>query len=180
MQETLSDLLTEYLRKIKNVNLLCGVPYTALPIATVVSIKTSIPMVMRRQEAKYHGTKKLVEGNFKEGDNCLIVEDVVTSGSSILETVNDLTNVGIKCTDAIVLLNREQGGAKILENNGIKMHALLTLTELMSYLKEANCIDDNTVDKVKNYIATTQVNINALEKVVTEGMSFDQCVPSES
>lgn len=87
-------MLVHHLNDNKDVDILCGVPYTALPIATAVSLKTGLPMVMRRQEAKSHGTKKKVEGAFKAGDRCLVVEDVVTSGSSILETVIDLRNEG--------------------------------------------------------------------------------------
>ncbi|XP_060522665.1 uridine 5'-monophosphate synthase isoform X2 [Cylas formicarius] len=123
-------------------------------------------MVMRRKEAKDYGTKKLIEGVFKQGDRCLIVEDVVTSGSSILETVKDLNREGIKCRDAIVLLNREQGGEKHLERHGIKMHAILTLTELIKYLFEEKCVDQEMVDKVKNYITENQVNEAVLEKPV--------------
>jgi uridine monophosphate synthetase len=161
----------EHLKKLNKVDIVCGVPYTALPIATVVSVKTSIPMVMRRKEAKDYGTKKLIEGHFNEGDICLIVEDVVTSGSSILETVRDLKNSGVKCSDAIVLLNREQGGSQLLSNNGIKMHALLNLTELMQYLREANCVTDAVVDKVKTYLSNTQVDPNVLN--LKEGKHFD-------
>ncbi|XP_018575357.1 uridine 5'-monophosphate synthase [Anoplophora glabripennis] len=164
LMETLAGLLIEYFGKIKNFDIICGVPYTALPIATAVSIKTSVPMVMRRKETKDYGTKKLIEGVYKEGDNCLIVEDVVTSGSSILETVKDLKGAGIECRDAVVLLNREQGGANILKENGITMHALLSLTELMRFLREADCIDNSIVEKVKNYLANTQVNPSVIQK----------------
>lgn len=108
-------------------DIICGVPYTALPIATVVSIKKDIPMVTRRKEK--FGEARTIEGQFKKDANCLIIEDVVTSGGSVLETVKDFKHYGIDCTDAVVLLNREQGGRKILDQNGIKMHALLDLTQ---------------------------------------------------
>lgn len=150
--------------KLDKFDIVCGVPYTALPIATGFSIKTGIPMVMRRKEAKDYGTKKLIEGSFKENDKCLIVEDVVTSGSSILETVRDLVACGIKCTDAIVLLNREQGGEKFLKENGITMHALFSLTQLMSILKEENYIDEATVKKVEEYLKNSQVDVSVLKK----------------
>ncbi|KAJ8926373.1 hypothetical protein NQ314_021262 [Rhamnusium bicolor] len=168
LMERLADLLIEYFGTFKDIDIICGVPYTALPIATAVSIKSSIPMVMRRKEAKDYGTKKLIEGVYNEGDKCLIIEDVVTSGSSILETVKDLTDLGIKCNETIVLLNREQGGAKILENNGIVMHALLTLTKLMEFLREDKCINDKTVEQVRDYIASTQVDPSILLKTPSE------------
>lgn len=89
--------MTEYIKQIKvdtGVHL-CGVPYTALPLATLISIKAKQPMLIRRKEAKTYGTKKLVEGKFNAGDKCLIIEDVVTSGSSILDTVTDLRSEGM-------------------------------------------------------------------------------------
>ncbi|CAG9862441.1 unnamed protein product [Phyllotreta striolata] len=174
--ETLAELMIWKIGNINNYNIICGVPYTALPIATVVSIKSNVSMVMRRKEAKDYGTKKLIEGVFKPGDNCLIIEDVITSGSSILETVKDLTNSELKCTDAIILLNREQGGEAFLKNNGIKMHALFNLTQLMDILQEANYIDSLMVQKVRDYLATTKVDESLLNKNVSQNrlkMSFE-------
>ncbi len=67
--------------------IICGVPYGAISLATGVSFKTGMPMVFKRKDAKAHGTKKLVEGVYKQEDRCLVVDDVITSGISILETV---------------------------------------------------------------------------------------------
>lgn len=62
-------------------------PYTALPIATVVSIDINLPMLIRRKEQKTYGTKKLIDGEYSCGDDVIVIEDVITSGASILETV---------------------------------------------------------------------------------------------
>ena len=128
----LADLSELVWKKIANLNpeLVCGVPYTALPIATVVSTEHNIPMLIRRKEAKDHGTKKLLEGIFKPGQNCIIIEDVITTGMSIFETADVLESEGLKVTDVIVCIDREEGGRQNIEQRGYQLHSLMTLSEL--------------------------------------------------
>ena len=92
-----------------NFDLLCGVPYAALPMATTMSLESYIPLIIKRKEAKSYGTKKLIEGIYKKGQNCLLVEDIITSGKSLLETIDEVENEGLKVSDIVVVLDREQG-----------------------------------------------------------------------
>lgn len=95
IMEKLVTLLIEFMNfKKLNYKSICGVPYTALPIASLISVSEKIPMLIRRKEAKAYGTKKLIEGIYYAGDACLIIEDVVASGSSVLDTVVDLRSEG--------------------------------------------------------------------------------------
>ncbi|NXL96183.1 UMPS synthase, partial [Alectura lathami] len=130
----------------------CGVPYTALPLATVISSENEIPMLIRRKEAKDYGTKRLVEGIINPGETCLIVEDVVTSGSSLLETAEVLQKEGLKVTDAVVLLDREQGGKARLEEHGIRLHSVCTLSGMLDILQQQGEVDVEMVEKVKKFI----------------------------
>nr|XP_012383482.1 uridine 5'-monophosphate synthase isoform X2 [Dasypus novemcinctus] len=109
-------------------------------------------MLIRRKETKDYGTKRLVEGAINPGETCLIIEDVVTSGSSVLETVEVLQKEGLKVTDAIVLLDREQGGKDKLQARGICLHSVCTLSQMLEILEQQKKIDADMVGRVKKFI----------------------------
>uniref|UniRef100_A0A0K8TMZ9 Uridine 5'-monophosphate synthase n=1 Tax=Tabanus bromius TaxID=304241 RepID=A0A0K8TMZ9_TABBR len=158
LMDKITNLLVDFMNeKMIKCDHICGVPYTALPVATLMSIKQNLPMLVRRKEVKNYGTKKIIEGLYKAGDKCVIIEDVVTSGSSVLETVRDLRNEGIEVTDVIVVVDREQGGAKNIHEESVRMHSLLTLSYLLDTLKKGKRVTENTVIAVAKYIEGCQI-----------------------
>ena len=134
-------------------DLICGVPYTALPIATCISLEHDIPMIMRRKEKKDYGTKQMIEGIFTTGQTCLIVEDVITTGSSIFETTDELEGAGLKVTDVVVLIDREQGGRENLTKK-YNVHSIMTMTEVLSALLKSNSLNSTEINIIEQFLLT--------------------------
>ena len=133
-----------------------GVPYTALPFASGIAILYQKPMLMTRKEVKDHGIIRAVEGAYNEGDTVMLIEDLVTSGASTLETVEKFKKAGLKVTDVVVFLDREQGGKKQLEKHGITLHAVCDLSTILDVLYNRGKIDGDAVDKIKAFISENQ------------------------
>ena len=89
---------------------ICPVPYAAIPLATSISIAHLIPMIFCRKEKKGYGTAKLIEGIFEPKMRCLVIEDIIVYGDSILETISHLKQADLIVTDVIAVMDREQGG----------------------------------------------------------------------
>ena len=146
----------------RHFDVVCGVPYTALPMATLLSVAHGVPMVMRRKEgSKAYGLKKSIEGVWKSDgtSTCLVVEDLVTSGLSVFETIEPLQAAGMKVEDVVVLINREQGGKENIEARGVRLHALLTVTQVMDILHARGKIAMNTVEQVKQFVQNSRAVI---------------------
>ena len=157
--ELLARIAHDLYEKVRTASfdLLCGVPYTALPFAAVMSVQHTISLILQRKEKKDYGTKRMVEGIFQKGDTCLIVEDVVTTGSSILETAGYLREEGLIVNDAVVLVNREQGGEKKLLGQNIRLHSVLTLSEIIEELSQKKLIDETMAATALEFVQTNQV-----------------------
>ncbi|MBI5422247.1 orotate phosphoribosyltransferase [Candidatus Peregrinibacteria bacterium] len=138
-------------------DVIAGIPYTALPIATAISIATNWPMVYARKEVKDYGTKRKLEGAFQPGQTALIIDDLITTGESKFETIQPFQEAGLKVTDIVVLVDREQGGAKILAEKGYRLHSVLGINELLDLLREANKIDEANYGNAKAFIANAQM-----------------------
>lgn len=84
-----------------------------------------------RKEAKDHGRKKRVEGNFKAGDSVVVVDDVITTGGSTLKAIEAVEAEGGKVALVLVLLDREEGGKKNIEDKGYKVFSAFTRTSVL-------------------------------------------------
>lgn len=131
-------------------DVVCGVPYTALPIATCLSLDRNIPMIMRRKEKKDYGTKQMIEGVFNAGQRCLVIEDVVTSGASIIETTTELEKAGLLVHDVVALIDREQGGRKTLETS-YRFYSILSLSTISDTLLASNLLSTKEIDIIKQF-----------------------------
>ena len=137
-------------------DLICGVPYTALPTATHMSIEQNVPMIMVRKEAKKYGTKKQIEGVYKKGQTCYIIEDLVTTGGSVIKVANLLEAEGLLIKDVVVLIDRQQGGKTALQENNYQLHAVLTITEVFDVLAKENRLTSTEEDLVDQYFKTLE------------------------
>ena len=130
---------------------LCGVPYAALPIGTAVALAADVPLIYTRKEAKQHGLGKLVEGHWSPGERVVIIEDVITRGGSILQSVAQLRALGLVVEDAIVLLDREQGGIENLAQADVRLHSVHRFREVLEALRAARKINAVQYEEVLAY-----------------------------
>lgn len=113
---------------------LAAIPYAALPIGTAVALRTGRPLLYPRKEAKTYGTAQRIEGDFRPGETVVVLDDVLTTGASKREAIRTLEEAGLRVTDIVVLVDREQGGRQELEAAGYRVHAVITLTALLDAL----------------------------------------------
>jgi orotate phosphoribosyltransferase len=129
-----------------------GVPTAGVPFATVVSQKLGIPLIYYRQARKEHGVRKKIEGILDRNDRVLIIDDLITTGESVIETAEVVRDQGGVVNELVVLLDREQGGQGRLRSMRIEPHVLFKISDSMEWLHTVGLIEDKIFDTVKRYI----------------------------
>ena len=135
---------------------LAGIPYAGIPLAIMTSHATAIPMIYTRKEVKDYGTKKIIEGAYVEGEQALVIDDIITDGASKIEAIKPLEEVGLIVKDVLIVLDREQGGAAILAKAGYTLHCLGKLSEVLDVLVQAGKVTPEKQAEVAKFIAANQ------------------------
>jgi len=126
-----------------------SVPTGGLVIASSLTYELVKPLVYVRSQAKEYGTGKLVEGIVKAGDRIVLVDDVATTGGSVINGIKELKKAGAKITDAYVIVNRLEGADKNLLQEGVTLHQILDIMQVAKILHEQKLIDDSILEKVR-------------------------------
>ena len=135
-----------------NFESIVSVPTGGLVIASALSIEIVKPLIYVRSKPKNYGTLKLVEGKIYDNMKAVMIDDVATTGGSVVGALKSLKEVKVEVTDAYVIVNRMEGADKALEEQGVKIHSVLNILEITEILYQQNLIDKTTVDKVEKQV----------------------------
>jgi len=129
-----------------------SVPTGGLVIASALAIETVKPLIYVRSKPKDYGTSKSVEGKIYDGMNVVMIDDVATTGGSVVNAIKSLKEVNISIKDAYVIVNRMEGAKEALAELRVKMHSILDILQISEILYKENIIDEDILEKVKKQI----------------------------
>jgi len=132
---------------------LVSVPTGGLVIASALAIETVKPLIYVRSKPKDYGTSKSVEGQIHEGMKVVMIDDVATTGGSVVNAIKSLKEANIAIEDAYVIVNRMEGADEALKELGVRLHSITNIIQITEALHEQKLVDDNILEKVKNQIS---------------------------
>ncbi len=134
-------------------DVVAGGETAGIPFASVLASALGRPMVYVRRKAKGYGLASRVEGHLEAGSRVLLVEDLITDGGSKLGFLDALAEAGGEVGHALVVFDREQGGAELLGERGVRLHAVTDRSAALAAGEAAGLLDDEARRSVEGYFA---------------------------
>lgn len=147
----------------EKVDKIMGVPTAGIPFATIVSQKLAKPMLYYRSERKEHGVRKKIEGNLERNDRILMIDDLITTGQSVIDAAEAAREQGGIVCELVVLLDREQGGREAIRGKNIEPHVLFNISEAFTWLNEVELLGDKDYDMIMTYIKSEKEELKSQE-----------------
>ncbi len=135
-----------------------GVPTAGVPFATIISQKLAKPMLYYRRERKEHGVRKKIEGDMQRNERIVMVDDLITTGQSVIDAVNAARDQGGVVNELVVLLDREQGGKENLRAQNIEPHVLFNISEAFEWMREVELIDEEHYNVITEYMEAEKIS----------------------
>jgi orotate phosphoribosyltransferase len=129
--KTLRFIAEEMSEYTKGYDMLAGMELGAVPLVVALALETDIPYVIIRKEKREHGTGKQIEGGDVKGKNVLIVEDVTTSGGSVVKTIQILRENNAEVEKVLTVVDREAGAREILKKFEVQFIPLVSVSEIL-------------------------------------------------
>jgi uridine monophosphate synthetase len=140
--------------KILKFQRLAALPYAAIPIATAICLQGDYPLIYPRKEAKQYGTQAEIEGEFHPGETVAVIDDLATTGGSKFEAIEKLTAAGLLVKDVVVLVDRQSGAKEALEQAGYRLHAVLTITQLLDYWDQTGKVEPAKLAATRSFLGS--------------------------
>lgn len=155
IREELETLMSMRNPHVQPFSIVAGVPFGGLHVATAFSLNVSTPMIYIHPPAT--SKAEVIEGIYIRGQTCLVIDDLITGGGSILQTATTLSEAGLVVRDAVTLVDRQEGGRDALKAAGINLVSILTLEQIVTYLMSAGHIEEEWYRKSMAYIESRAV-----------------------
>ena len=133
----------------ENFHSLVSVPTGGLVVAASLATEIVKPLIYVRKQAKEHGTGKAVEGVTCQDMKLLMIEDVVTSGGSVINAIKSIKEEKMVVTDAYAVIDRMEGATQALQAEDVNLHSLLTINDITQSLFEQKLITEDTLKQVQ-------------------------------
>ncbi|MGD2106418.1 MAG: orotate phosphoribosyltransferase [Nitrosopumilaceae archaeon] len=137
---------------LENFDSLVSVPTGGLVIASALAIETVKPLIYVRSKPKDYGTSKSIEGKIHDGLKVVMIDDVATTGGSVVGGIKSLKEAKVEVKDAYVIVNRMEGADEALKEQGVTLHTIVNVMQITKALHEENLVDDEILQKVQDQI----------------------------
>ena len=148
MIKNLQNLIIEK-TGLDNFDSLASVPTGGLVITSALAIEIVKPLIYVRNKPKEHCTTQSIEGKISSGMKIIMVDDVMTTGTSVLNGIKQLKESDLSISDVFVIINRLEGADKALNEMGVQIHQLTDISEISSILFQEKLITKEIFEKVK-------------------------------
>jgi len=152
MIKNLQNLIIEK-TGLDNFDSLASVPTGGLVVASALAIEVVKPLIYVRNKPKEHGTTKSIEGKTSAGMKVVMVDDVATTGTSVLNGIKQLKESGLSISDVYVIINRLEGADKTLDDMSVHILQLTDILEITNILFQEKLIGKEIFEKITNQVS---------------------------